>query len=177
MNLILIGHRGSGKSTVGAILAERLGRRFVDLDRIVSEQAGKPIREIFAEEGEEGFRRREHDALMSVRKSKNSVLALGGGALLHQEIRPLARRMGKVVWLRAPAVVLWSRVRNDPETLNNRPNLTSAGGLPEIEAVLAEREPIYRAVAHHSVDTVSSTPAAVADAIEIWFRAGDGGKD
>jgi shikimate kinase len=177
VNLILIGYRGSGKSTVGAILAERLLRRFVDLDRVVTEQAGKPIQAIFAEEGEEGFRQRERQALLGVRKSKNSIVALGGGALLNEENRPLTRRLGKVVWLRAPAVVLWSRIRNDPETLTSRPNLTPAGGLAEIEALLVERERTYRAVAHHAVDTVSCTPEAVADAIEIWFRAGDGGKD
>ncbi len=177
MNLILVGYRGCGKSTVGAVLAERLGRRFVDLDQVVTEQAGRTIREIFAEEGEEGFRRREREALLSVRKSKNSVLALGGGAVLNQDNRTFARRMGKVVWLRAPAVVLWSRIRTDPKTFTDRPSLTSADGLAEVEVLLAERERLYRAVAHHTVDTVSTTPEAAAEAIELWFRAGDGGKD
>jgi len=177
VNLILVGYRGSGKSTVGSILAERMARRFVDLDRVVSEKAGRPIRMIFTEEGEEGFRQREREALLGIRKSKNSVVALGGGALLNPENRPLIRRMGKVVWLQAPAVVLWSRIRSDPETIDGRPDLTAAGGLAEIEALLAEREPTYRAVAHHAVNTVSSTPEAVADAVELWFRAGDGGKD
>lgn len=177
MNLILVGYRGSGKSTVGALLAERLHRRFIDLDQLVVERAGKSIREIFAEEGEAGFRRREHEVCQSLRRTRNSVIALGGGALIDPENRTLMRRLGKIVWLRAPAIVLWSRIKNDPETANGRPDLSPAGGLSEIEAKLAEREPTYRGTAHHTVDTISTTPQAVADAIELWFSADDAGKD
>jgi shikimate kinase len=177
VNLILVGYRGSGKSTVGAILAERLGRRFIDLDQLIVEKARMPIREIFAKEGEAGFRLREHEACQGLRKAKKCVIALGGGALVDAENRTLVRRLGKVVWLRAPAVVLWSRLKGDPETANNRPDLTPNGGLTEIEAKLAEREQAYRAVAHHTIDTISTTLEAVADAIELWFSADDAGKE
>jgi shikimate kinase len=177
VNLILVGYRGSGKSTVGALLAERLGRRFIDLDQIIAERAGMPIRDIFATEGEAGFRRRESEACQGLRRTKQCVIAMGGGALIDSENRILIRRLGKVVWLRAPAIVLWSRIKGDPGTLNGRPDLTQAGGLTEVEAKLTEREPVYRAVAHHTIDTISTTPQAVADAIELWFSAGDAGKD
>jgi len=162
---------------VGAILAERMGRRFVDLDRLIVEQAGVSVRDIFAREGEAGFRRREHDACQGLRRTKKSVIAVGGGALIDPENRTLVRRLGKVVWLRAPAIVLWSRIKNDPETINSRPDLTPVGGLAEIEAKLAEREPGYRMAAHHTIDTISTPPQAVADAIELWFSADDAGSD
>jgi shikimate kinase len=162
---------------VGAILAERLGRRFIDLDQLIVEKARMPVREIFAKEGEAGFRLREHEACQGLRKAKQCVIALGGGALVDAENRTLVRRLGKVVWLRAPAVVLWSRLKGDPETANNRPDLTPNGGLTEIEAKLAEREQAYRAVAHHTIDTMSTTLEAVADAVELWFSADDAGKE
>ena len=177
MNLILIGYRGSGKSTVGAMLAERLGRRFIDLDQIIVERAGMSIREIFTKEGEAGFRQREQEACQSLRRVRNSVVALGGGSLVESENRTLVRRLGKVVWLRAPAVMLWSRIKSDPETANTRPDLTPNGGLAEIETKLAEREQAYRSVAHHTIDTISTTPEAVADAVELWFCADDAGKE
>lgn len=177
MNLVLVGYRGSGKSTVGAILADRLGWRLLDLDQVITRQAGKTIREIFAAEGEAGFRQREITAIGGLRKVKNRVIALGGGALSDPESRNSVRRVGKVIWLRAPAVVLWSRVKGDPETVHSRPDLTPAGGLEEIEAKLAEREPAYRTAAHHTVDTISMTPHAVAEAVELWFRADDADKE
>ena len=177
MNLLLVGYRGCGKSTVGAVLAKRLGLRFIDLDQVIAEHAEMPIREIFAKEGEAGFRQREQQACQNLRRTKRSVIALGGGAVIDAANRALMRRLGKVVWLRAPAIVLWSRIKNDPETLNGRPDLTPDGGLAEVEAKLAEREQAYRAVAHQTIDTVSTTPEAVADAIELWFSANDAGKD
>jgi shikimate kinase len=176
VNLILIGYRGSGKSTIGTLLAKRLGWRFTDLDEVIAERAGRSIAEIFAEEGEAGFRSRERDACKSLRRNKHSVVALGGGTLEDPENRALIRRAGKVVWLRAPAIVLWSRIKADPQSAAARPNLTPIGGLPEVEAKLAEREPHYRNAAHHSVDTMSATPKEIVDTVELWYRAGDAGK-
>jgi shikimate kinase len=177
VNLILVGHRGSGKSTVGSLVAKRLGWRFVDLDQVIATQTGKTIREMFVQDGEAEFRARERQALQGLRKARNCVIALGGGTLGQPENRSLARRLGRVVWLRAPAIVLWSRIKGDRHKIDTRPDLTPAGGLTETEAKVTEREPAYRSVAHHIVDTVSTTPEAVADAIELWFRAGDAGQE
>jgi len=173
LNIFLIGCRGSGKSTVGRMLARRLGREFVDLDETVIEMTGRSIKQIFAEEGEDGFRRREREAVQKVRRLKEHIIALGGGTLTMRENHASLRRTGRFVWLRTPAAVAWSRVSRDPQTAANRPDLTPVGGLSELEAVLAEREPQYEDVAHHIVDTVSDTPEEIAEAIELWFVASD----
>jgi shikimate kinase len=83
------------------------------------------------------------------------------------------KRIGRVVWLRAPAAVLWSRISQDPHSARARPNLTEGGGLPEVERILAEREPLYQSVASQIVDTMAMTPEEVAGTIEMWFQAND----
>ncbi|HKQ50475.1 MAG TPA: shikimate kinase [Phycisphaerae bacterium] len=173
MNLVLVGYRGSGKSTVGEILARRMGWRFLDLDAVIVERAGQSIAQLFATEGEAGFRRREKEACESLRKAKNHVVALGGGALEDPETRLAAKRLGKIVWLRAPAAILWSRISRDPSSPRNRPDLTPGGGLAEVETTLKLREANYGAMAAHQVDTISDSPEQVAEAIELWFRAND----
>jgi shikimate kinase len=173
VNLVLVGYRGSGKTTVGSILAARLGWTFIDLDDVVLKRTGKSIAEIFAQEGEPGFRQREREAIKSLEKVRRHVIALGGGAVTEPNVRVSAKRIGKVVWLRAPAAVLWGRISRDPSTLQNRPDLTPAGGLVEVEEVLRQREPLYRGTANHWVDTFPGTPEAVADSIQTWFEAND----
>ena len=173
MNILLIGYRGSGKTTVGQLLAKRLSWKFVDTDALVVEKAGKNITDIFATEGEAGFRQRERAVLQSLRKSDRHVIALGGGAPAEPENRNLLRRLGKSVWLRAPAVVLWSRISRDDPNRPNRPNLTTGGGLQEVETVLPQREPAYEDAADHIIDTMTMSPAQIAEAIELWHEACD----
>lgn len=173
MNLILVGYRGAGKTTIGEILARRMGWHFVDLDDMISRRAGKTIAEIFETEGESGFRRRERETCELLRKSRNQVIALGGGTLVEPENRNLVKRIGKAVWLKAPAAVLWSRISRDKSSAVNRPNLSASGGLDEVEKTLCEREAVYAAVAAHVVETTVDSPEAVAEAIEMWFAAND----
>ena len=173
MNFLLVGSRGSGKSTVGPLLAERLGWTFLDLDEQIVREAGHSIREIFAREGESGFRQREREAFQRLKKLKSHVIAVGGGAITEPENRILLKRIGKIIWLRAPAAILWSRVNGDPHTAANRPNLTAQGGLSEMESILAQREPHYAAVAHHLIDTVSQSPTEITEAIVLWYQAND----
>ncbi|MEK6643361.1 MAG: shikimate kinase [Planctomycetota bacterium] len=173
MNLLLIGHRGSGKSTVGQLLATRLDYRFTDTDEIIIEQSGRTIADIFARDGEQAFRRMEKKVLESLRKAQSRVISLGGGSVMDPDNRVLVRRLGKVVWLRAPAAVLWSRISKDPHTSRTRPNLTASGGLAEVESVLEEREPVYQSIANQIIDTMTMTSEEVADSIEMWFQAND----
>lgn len=173
MNLVLVGYRGSGKTTVGLQLAERLGYRFLDLDARITEAVGRRIRDIFETEGEAGFRMHESSALKSIRKLDRHVIALGGGALDDPDNRAVVRRLGRVVWLRAPAIVLWSRISKDGASILNRPDLTPTGGLKEVESMLARRESIYGQAAKHVVDTVAMKPSEIVDAIELWVRADD----
>jgi shikimate kinase len=173
VNLVLVGYRGSGKSTVGEILARRMGWRFLDLDAVIAERAGRSIAEIFKTEGEAAFRRREREVSDSLRKARRHVIAVGGGALEDPDSRAAIKRLGKIVWLRAPAAILWSRISRDAGTPKNRPDLTPAGGLAEVETILKVREPNYAALAAHQVDTMSASAEEVAEAIELWFTAND----
>lgn len=154
MNVILIGYRGSGKTSVGRKLADILWQKFYDVDDLIVEKAGKSIREIFEGEGEEHFRDLETEALRGLLGIPQHVAALGGGTLGREENRRMVRESGdKVFFLRCePEVLLW-RVRQDPRSAENRPNLTSlGGGIEEIRLKLAEREPIYREVMHAEID-------------------------
>lgn len=162
-HLYLIGARGSGKSSVGAVVAARLGRPFFDADTVLEADAGMSIRDIFAAEGEGGFRDRESATLRKLAGGSPAVIATGGGVILRAENREVVRTTGTVVWLNAPAELLWNRISFDPTTAARRPNL-AGGGLDEVKGLLAVREPLYAATAHAVVDA-SRSPEEVAEAI------------
>lgn len=108
--IILTGFMGSGKSTVGRLLAKKTNRRFVDSDAVIAERAGMPIPRIFQTEGEEGFRQRETAALKELLTEPSMVLATGGGAVLRPENRELFLHTGIVVFLKASPDVIYRRV-------------------------------------------------------------------
>ena len=162
--IFLIGYRGAGKSTVGRVLAERLGWAFVDADQIVEERAGKTIREIFAKEGETGFRNKESAVLADLCTRSNTVVATGGGIVLRDENRARIRAHGFAAWLTAGPPVLWARMQADPSTAARRPAL-AGGGLIEVQELLAAREPWYKACADIEVPVASLSPEQAADAI------------
>lgn len=162
-HLYLVGYRGSGKSSVGAVLAARLVLPFLDADTVLETDAGRSIRDIFATEGEGGFRDRESATLRKLAGGNRAVIATGGGVILRPENRELLRATGFVVWLTAPAELLWDRISIDPTTAVRRPNL-AGGGLGEVKALLAVREPLYALTAHATVDA-SQSPEHVADDI------------
>lgn len=166
--LFLIGYRGTGKTTVARLVAARLHWHWLDADALLEERAGRTIRQIFAEEGEKSFRDRESAVLQDVCRDARRVVATGGGVILRAENRALLKS-GAVVWLKAPAAVLWERLRQDDSTAERRPNLAQ-GGLAEIEELLRVRTPLYEACQDFSVDTSEQTPDQVADAISAWFH-------
>jgi shikimate kinase len=163
--IYLVGARGSGKTTVGRLLAARLGWSFVDMDDVIEAAAVKSIGEIFATEGEPGFRDREADALAQIAHRPDHVIATGGGIILRPESRSRLCESGHCVWLTAPAETLWSRIQSDPTTTARRPALTGLTGIEEIRHVLASRESLYRSVAHQSIATDSQSPEAIVSAI------------
>lgn len=169
-HLILIGYRGTGKTTVGRLLAARLGRPFADADERVEAAAGCPIADLFARGGEAEFRAREAAALAELCAGPPAVIATGGGAVLRESNRALLRASGFVAWLVAPPEVLWARIRADPATAARRPNLTARGGPDEVRELLAAREPLYRAAADFAADCAAASPEAVADAILSAWR-------
>jgi shikimate kinase len=164
MSVVLTGYRGSGKTTVGRKLAERLRMKFIDCDDVVVGKAGRSIREIFAEQGEAGFRRLEAEVVGELALLEEHVIALGGGALIAEaNRRALAAEGHSIVYLRCDAAELLRRIASDPATSDNRPNLTRLGGsLQEIEALIAQREPIYRAAKTHELDVTALTPEQAA---------------
>jgi len=142
--LVLTGYMGAGKTSVGRRVANRLERAFTDADRVIEEQAGMPIPEIFSRRGELWFRRTEERVVRDVLAGEPGVLALGGGAVESARTRDLLRRTADVVWLRASPGVAWGRVKD-----SDRPLATDEA---RFTRRLAAREPGYREAAHLEVD-------------------------
>ena len=151
--IILIGYRGTGKSTVGRRLAERLGVPTWDSDSEVERRAGKTIAEIFALDGEATFRDLEVKAIADFFRQDAFVLATGGGAILREETRQRLRQNGHVVLLTAEPKTILQRIRGDKTSATMRPNLTSLPPLEEVVAVLEKRWPLYVEAAHQTVET------------------------
>jgi shikimate kinase len=171
MNLVLIGYRCTGKTTIGRLLAARLGWPLVDTDTLIQERAGKSIKEIVASGGWPEFRRLEREAIAEMAAADRQVVSAGGGAILDVANREALRASGRVVWLTAAPETIWQRMQADPKTAAERPNLTEGGGATEVMKVLGERRAAYQAACHHQVATDQGSPAESADLILAWFKA------
>jgi shikimate kinase len=158
--LFLIGPRGSGKTTVARLLAARLDWDWRDADLVLEGRCGRSIREVFAAEGEAGFRERESAVLADLCGLRRHVVATGGGVVLREANRALLRASGRTVYLTADADTLWQRLRGDPATAERRPALT-VGGREEVVQVLSAREPLYRQCADLIVHTAGRGPEDV----------------
>jgi shikimate kinase len=178
--MTLIGYRGTGKSTVAALLGDLLGCEWCDADIVLEEKLGCSIASLVRERGEPVFRDQEAAVLADLLSRFPGVLATGGGAVLRPENREILRRLGRpIVWLTSPADVVRQRLAADPTTTQRRPALAgpSAGGasasgdpLAEVTTALAAREPLYRGCADYQVDTSIATPAAVAAQVVAWWQ-------
>lgn len=163
--LALVGLRGTGKSSVGRILADRLGRPFADADVELEAASGRSIPSIFAEFGEPCFRDWEERMLGELTTRPELILATGGGVVLRELNRKRLREFGFVVWLTADPALLADRLLANPRALANRPALTAAGTIAELADVLEIRAPLYREVADLIVETGGRTTRQVVDAI------------
>lgn len=147
--VFLVGPMGSGKTTIGRQLANALSKEFRDSDHEIVKRTGASIPLIFDIEGEEGFRRRERTVIDDLTRQENLVLATGGGAVLAEENRRHLKERGTVVYLYATVGQLLKRTRRD----RNRPLLQTDDPKAKLEALMQERDPLYRSVAHTIVYT------------------------
>lgn len=158
VSIVLVGAPGSGKSTVGALLAERLGCEFVDVDAEIEDRTGRTIAEIFADDGEPAFRALEEETTTEL-LGRGGVLSLGGGAVLSATTRA-ALSGHRVVWLRVSASTAVSRVG-----LNDARPLLLGNVRGRLIKLLAERAPLYAEVATEQVATDVLSPDAVVDSL------------
>lgn len=138
-NIILIGPMGSGKSTIGQLLAQKLSRSFHDSDHYIEHRTGVDIARIFDIEGEQGFRDRETRALQDLLQLNNIVLATGGGSVLREENRKMLSEKGYIVFLDTSVQQQMERLRHDKK----RPLLQTENPRERLEKLFEERRPIY----------------------------------
>lgn len=174
--ITLVGYRGAGKSTVAAILAERLGVPWLDADVVLEERQGCSIAAIVGSRGEAAFRDAEAAILDDLLGGFDGVFATGGGVVLRPGNRRLLRDRGRpVAWLTASADVIRARLAADPTTGSRRPPLAGREPLDDVADALTLREPLYREVADAVFDTGADPPPVVASRILAWLDGRDGG--
>ena len=150
MNIVLIGYRGTGKSTVGRLLAARLGRTLVSTDAEIVARAKRAIPEIVAQEGWDYFRDLESDICRELASRDQLVIDTGGGAILRPQNVEALKKSGRLFWLTASVETIATRIGGD----NQRPSLTGTKSfVDEVADVLRERTPKYQAAADHVVAT------------------------
>jgi len=160
-HLVLVGLSGTGKSTVAPLLAERQGVVAVDLDRLLEQRFGRPVAQVFLEDGEPEFRRAEAELLAEVLVGPPAVIATGGGAVLDPESRRRLADAAFVVWLSAPIDLL---VRRLSDVAERRP-LLADDPATALRAMAAERDPLYREVADFVVDVERRSPEEIAEMV------------
>ncbi|MCY0911694.1 bifunctional shikimate kinase/3-dehydroquinate synthase AroKB [Massilia sp. H27-R4] len=148
-NIFLVGLMGAGKTTIGRILARKLGKRFIDSDHEIEARTGATIPWIFEIEGEASFRRREAEVIRDLTAQDGIVLATGGGAVLDPASRAFLKQRGRVVYLRASVNSIMLRTTHD----KSRPLLQTADPRKKLEELTAQREPLYREIADLVIDT------------------------
>ena len=160
-NIFLIGPMGTGKTTVGRFLAKSLNRPFFDSDHEIERRTGVNIPLIFEYEGEPGFRQREQAMLQELTERNGIVLATGGGAVLCPENRMLLSQRGIVIYLKCSIARQLERTRKD----THRPVLSTENPRQRLETLMRIREPLYRSIADHIIDTGQRPSHAVVKAI------------
>ncbi len=174
-HLYLTGLRGTGKSTIGKLLAARLDRPFLDLDELVEKTVGMSIAEMFKARGEPFFRELESQTLALLGEALLSgqaapgVVALGGGVCERAQNREWVQKTGRAVWLEAPAEILHQRIQKDAKSGGRRPALSSLSSLEELKLLGERRRSNYEACADFRLETGKLSPAEAAESIAQWW--------
>lgn len=173
--IVLTGFMGAGKSTVGRLLAARLGWPFLDIDSVITDEQARTVAQIFAGHGESHFRRLEAETIARVldpdHEHPQAIVALGGGAIETEIVRRmLVGSEAVIIFLSAPLTELLARCHSGIDEAPVRPLLAAAGASPEDR--LIHRLPYYQQ-AHLTVETAGIAPAAVVDRILEWLSAYD----
>lgn len=160
-NIVLIGFMGSGKTSVGRLVAQRLGFQFIDTDALVVERVGMQISEIFARHGEPWFRDQETAALRSLCILNRAVVSTGGGVILREENREVLRELGLVVWLTASEDTIFERVSRNKK----RPLLQTDDPRRTVHDLLEQRRPLYEGAAQFTLDSTQLGHDAAAESV------------
>ncbi len=169
-NIILIGYRCTGKTSVGRRLAEKLGLPFLDTDELITREARMSVEEIVRAGGWPLFRRKEKETIRSLSSLKGTVIATGGGAFEDPENCEALRGTGLFVWLVADQKILLERMRSDGECGGQRPSLSGKGLEAEVAAMTRKREPVYRGLADIVIDTSEKEIDAIGNEIVRFIR-------
>lgn len=164
-NVLLTGFRATGKTLVGSLAAKQLNYRFIDTDLVLCERHGMSVADFVAQNGWQAFRKVEEALLRELAAEERTVVSVGGGAIEHVEAWRELRKTHFVVWLRAAAETIISRMNGDEKSGEQRPSLTGKDPDREVVELLERRTPLYRAGADLIVDTDNSTPEALAGII------------
>lgn len=171
VNIVLVGLMGSGKSSVGRMAAHSLGFDFVDTDQLVIEAAGRSIPEIFAAEGETGFRQRETAALKSLESANRMVIATGGGIVTQPVNLPILKHLGFVVWLNASPETLYKRTAHS----HDRPLLHNSNPAQVLRDLYHQRATLYQEVCNLKITTddlaLPDVAYGLVETAQVHFRA------
>lgn len=172
-NIVLIGMMASGKTTVGRLVADALGRPFIDTDDVIEGEEGRTIAEIFATEGERRFRAIEAEVVRWVSALRGQVIAVGGGAILDPASATLLRGTGDLVWLDAPISALVMHLTADGQ--DSRPLLAEGADLHRtLDRLRNDRHDAYTRAATVRIDTQGRPPEVLADEVLAWARTQPG---
>jgi shikimate kinase len=170
MNIVLIGYRATGKSTVGKILSAKLKIAFWDTDLMVEKSMAMPVKEIVALHGWEIFREKEKDRIKFLLQKGACVIATGGGVVLDRENVDLLKQTGLIIWLNAPGHDIIDRLKRDACNKAIRPQFTSGNIDQETADMMKLRLPLYETAADYTVDTLGKSATQVAEEIYQYLR-------
>lgn len=171
MNIVLIGYRCSGKSSVGKIIANQTGMAFYDTDELIEKSAGRSIVEIVEKDGWERFRGIEKEVIRDVSDLNNAVISTGGGVVLADDNIMNLKQNGFLIWLEGDVDILMKRMGKDPGTGSTRPSLTGIDPVVETRKVLEIRNPLYRKAADLVIVTDMLSLEGVAERVMAAFSS------